>query len=452
MSNQAIIRTQSTDISGSQYLNTPHSLLMPQAPVLNKSFVREYINYVPDNGTNQAQPGVTITFTQRRDYDVLNQWYLRFIATGLTAPVAPITFSRWVDRLGPASVEEIRVQSGTQQLQVIRGLELVVYALKCLDIDQQQGVELMWLGGTPAFRSLESLADREIICPLLTCIGLGMFGDLCQGLYVRGLNDLLTLRWQIPAASTLIESDGAIQATPAAGFFQQGSLFTEGSHLNRAERRDIATFYKMRPFSLTFDDQQYTTEEIVLGTQTLPFAQNFLMSGVNQPVSVLAIIPRWDDDMSRVTNGANGSRGRNRWNWGGVILPGGAGVSNGIMQDIRIRTGNNDIIATIPVDRLLNFQHTRDFKGPAGAGPPAYSFSRDFSMKNAVMGFVGFDQIEQPQVTINWRVPTRGTAFASFNAAATAELGNNSALRVQILAFTKNQIDQASFLLSKPFG
>ncbi len=450
--NQALIRTQATDIAGAQYLNTPNSLLMPQAPVLNKAYVREYLDYTPDNGVNAAQPGVTVTFTQRRDYDVLNAWHLRWIASALVAPVGPITFNRWVDFLGFAAQEEVVIQSGTQRLQTMRGIEQFVYLFKCGENEQQQGISLMVYAGTPAFRAAQALADREVVAPMFTALGVSgpIFMELSQGLYVRGLNDLLTVRWQIPNANTLVESDGALQAAPAAGFFQNGVLFTEGSHVNRAERRMLATFYKQRPFSITFDDQQFSQEENIVGTTGLPFTQNFRLTNINQPVSALVFLLRWADDLTRVTNGANGTRGRNRFNIGGVYNPGGG--SNGIVDTIRVRTGNNDIIATFPVQRLLDYQHVRDFKGNAGLGLPAVSFSRDFCMKNAVLGFIGFDQIEQPNVTIQYRVPTLGAAFATFNAAATADIGGNSDLRVQVLGYTKNQIDQASFLLSRPFG
>lgn len=234
---QAIIRTQATDIAGAQYLNTPNSLLMPVAPVLNKAFVREYLDYTPDNGVNAAQPGVTVTFTQRRDYDVLDGWMLRFTATGLTAPAGAITFNRWVDFLGFAAQEEVVVQSGTQRLQTMRGIENFVYLFKCGNNEQQQGISLMVFAGTPAFRAQESLADREVVAPLFTCLGLAdpIFMDLSQGLYVRGLNDLLTVRWQIPNVNTLIESDGALQALPAVGTVCGVVLLTQLPSVGSAE-------------------------------------------------------------------------------------------------------------------------------------------------------------------------------------------------------------------------
>ena len=55
-------------------------------------------------------------------------------------------------------------------------------------------------------------------------------------------------------------------------------------------------------------------------------------------------------------------------------------------------------------------------------------------------------------MTVNYRVPTRGTAFATFNAAATADIGGNSDITFQVIGFTKMQIDQANFLLSRPFN
>jgi len=107
-----------------------------------------------------------------------------------------------------------------------------------------------------------------------------------------------------------------------------------------------------------------------------------------------------------------------------------------------VRSGNSDILSSVPARLLVTHQHYRDFKGDANVAIPGWSYSHDATSVNAVLGFISFEQIDRPRMTINLRVPTLGTAHASVNAAATADIGQNSDLTVQICAFTKNEIDQ----------
>lgn len=66
-------------------------------------------------------------------------------------------------------------------------------------------------------------------------------------------------------------------------------------------------------------------------------------------------------------------------------------------------------------------------------------------------------QIEQPRLSVTFQAPTLGTAHANLIAAATADIGwvpaaSDTTLLCDILAFTVMQIDQANFLLTRPFN
>ncbi len=142
--------------------------------------------------------------------------------------------------------------------------------------------------------------------------------------------------------------------------------------------------------------------------------------------------------------------------YAGWFNPGG-GATNSIVQSLQLRSGNTAILETIPTDRLVTHQHYRDFKGDANIAIPAWSYSHNASATNAVLGFVSFEQIDQPQLVVNLRVPTLGTAHATVGAAANADIGVGAGtagadLVISVVAYTKNEVDQADMLLARPFN
>lgn len=445
-STQAVIRTQTTSIIGAQWLNSDFSVFQPQGPALSKAHIRENIKHTPRNG--DFAPGRSVRFEVQRDIDVNTQLTLRFKASGLGAPAG--AFTRWVDLLGLWSWSKLTIKSGTQLLQTVYPLELLIAANKFLDFEQR-GNFLKEVGaGTPAERSASALAAKEISCPMLTLLGLNLYGDMSQSLYVRGLNDQLSVDISLVPANEVIESDVALPAEPAAGWYQDGHLDVEGFHLNNEERKRLAYCYKQTPHAITFDDQQYAAQSIVPAGTALPTTWTYDLQNINQPVTCMAFVLRWKDDLERRTAEAGGTQGRNLSNIAGWYSPGGG--SNAIVESFQIRSGNNDVLATISAERLVGYQHTRDFKGESGVAIPAWSYSHDASMKNAVLGFVSFDQIERPRVVVQFRQPTLGAAHATVGSAANADIGTTSDLVIDLVGFTKMQIEQANFLLSRPFN
>jgi hypothetical protein len=55
---------------------------------------------------------------------------------------------------------------------------------------------------------------------------------------------------------------------------------------------------------------------------------------------------------------------------------------------------------------------------------------------NACLGFISFEQIDQPNLVINLQIPPTGTAFANVGLASTADIGVVSDLRIHVVAFT----------------
>lgn len=450
-SSQALIRTQATSLIGAQWLNTDHSLFAPQAPALSQDHVREEVAFTARGGADWV-PGGSPRVEIQRDIDFLTVCNLRWTLGAITVASwnGGATFARYIDMIGIFAWNKIVVKSGTQLLQTIYPEEILVAIMKLQDNEHRRNILSMVLAGTPIQRSALCLATQEVICPLLTCLGLGLHGDMSQGLYVRGLNDFLTFEITFNAANQLIETDGTQPTAPAAGIFQDGRLACEGFHVNKRERRQVAAIYKEARLAVTFDDVQYSTfYDIPAATATTALV-SFQLQNISQPCTFLCFFFRWVNDLSRTAGGANGSRGYNPTNIACWYNP--AGTASSFLSTLNIKSGNLDVVKTIPFDRLIGYQHDRDFKGDAGVALPAVSFSHDASMKNAVLGFLSFDQIERPTAYIQLQTPTRGVAHATVGAAATADIGASSDLRVQVVAFTKMDMDIMNFLLSRPFN
>lgn len=449
---QALIRTQAASIIGSQWLNTDASIFLPTAPALTKGFIRELIDVTDQSGLNFA-PSTNPRFQISRDVDLVSDVALRWTLSGLPAGLwnGGATFARWVQNAALTAWEQIEVKSGTQRLQTINPIEIMLYIQFYLEPVARRNALRQIFGGTPAERTTLSTADYEVMVPLYTCLGLRLHGDPSQSFFVRGLNDYLSFNVRMRAITAMIETDGTIPTQPAAGWYQSGVLQCCGYHVNNDEREKLVQVYSSMPYALTFDDQQYTNETVIPAATTLPFTQTIRVTNITQPVSALFYWLTWRDDEDRLVGGAGGNRGSNFWNVSGWYNAGG-GVQSPILGSIQMKSGNNDILKLIPTERLIRDIHYRDFKGDANVAVPAHSYSHNSPATNAVLGFISFEQIEQPQLVLNFITPIRGAAFATVGAAATADIGTASDLYVRVIAFTKMEVDQARFLLSRPYN
>jgi hypothetical protein len=382
----------------------------------------------------------------------------RFIANGI--PVANwnggATFARFVDNIGLSCWSECELKSGTQRMQTIFPEEIMLYMLKMLDVSARANALAAIGNGTPAERSTRSLISTEINVPMYTCLGFRLHGDPSQAVYTRGLNDLLTWNFKFRQANEIIETDGTMPTAPANNFISAGSMVQVGQHIQEDERQMILDFMNSNAFSIHFDDIQYAQEIIIPFNQAIPGSFQAPVLNITQPTTSLFFIFRWANDLARTAGQPNGTRGRDVWNWTGPYNAGG-GTQDSILASMRLSTGNTDIIKAVPLKRLRSWQHYVDFQGPATTPVAGFSYSHNPSITNSVLGFVSFEQIERPLMTLTFQVPGVGVPFATVGAAANADIGSAAAstdsnLVCNIIAFTKNEIAVAKFLLARAFN
>lgn len=99
-------------------------------PALSKSFIRQELICIDQSGSVMA-PGSTNRYQAQKDVDNVTDASLRFTASALPAVSwgAGATFARWVDFLGLTSWQDMEVRSGTQRLQLVDPLEIMIYIL-----------------------------------------------------------------------------------------------------------------------------------------------------------------------------------------------------------------------------------------------------------------------------------------------------------------------------------
>lgn len=133
--------------------------------------------------------------------------------------------------------------------------------------EERANLQRLCGGLTQAERDDKALNPQEIIVPLLTLLGLHLFGDPSQSLFVRGLGEKVRVEVDLAPANTLVESDGA--ATVA---FDEVTLFCEGHHIYDAERRQLEQIYAA-PRTYTFDEVQRSVRKIIPNTTLLSGVQ-----------------------------------------------------------------------------------------------------------------------------------------------------------------------------------
>ena len=108
---------------------------------------------------------------------------------------------------------------------------------------------------------------------------------------------------------------------------------------------------------------------------------------------------------------------------------------------------NSFLLKPTHVDTLLTYEHARHFKGSNAPAILKWSYSHDPTRENAVLGFIDPSQTDRPQLILSLQTSGPTLNYATIDAAATADIGINSALVVDVLAFTKNRLHFDNFLI-----
>lgn len=382
-SSQALIRSvASSPIGGAYVANASSSPFMPLDVVTCRPHLIEDIDIPPISGT--AQPGGSLAFDLSLEVDLITKLNLRVRLSALDP--SGTTFYRWANFVGLNMISEVRLRFGTEKLQTVHRDEIFAKIHSYYPDEEKANLQRLCGGLTEGERDDRAANEQEIVVPLLTLLGVHLFGDPSQALFVRGLGEKIRLEVDLASFDTLVESDITSPTTPATPFTYL-SLFAEGQHIYEAERRMLEKIYAA-PRTYTFDEFQTSSVKIIDASETLD--GNVIqvpLDGFNQPTQAMYVFMRWTNDLTRTVGGATnkGVRGRDYWNVAGWYNPDG-GPNRPMVKTVSVKVGANAyMLKPTAVETLMDYEHTRSWKG---SNPPAvlkWTWSHDPTRENAVL-------------------------------------------------------------------
>lgn len=241
----------------------------------------------------------------------------------------------------------------------------------------------------------------------------------------------------------------------------EAECYPEGKHIYEDERQRLAKLYGMSR-RMVFQDYQNVEELSLASTLAAGSTSTHDLAEITQPVVALYALLRWQEDLRRTTNAAGpvGGRGYNPTNISGWMQPGGLNIRS-IISHIEVLVGsNNSALRQIRVEDLTEYEHCRSFKGTAGVGIPAWSYSHDATRENAVLGFIDPSQMDKLRIRFyiqdadpdNVSGLGAGAVDTIGEASTTDNMAASSNLICTVVAQTVNQINADMHQLRRPYN
>lgn len=126
--------------------------------------------------------------------------------------------------------------------------------MKHYDNEERNNLIHLFLGDlTPAQRTARALHPQDMVIPIITLIGIHLYGDPSQAFFVRGLGEKLQVEIDLRPFDRWIESDVAIGTVTVDGtafstagnaaVIVESELYCQGKHIYDAERRRMEELY-----------------------------------------------------------------------------------------------------------------------------------------------------------------------------------------------------------------
>lgn len=449
MASDTILRTAAGIISSGLY-NDENLPFGPRKYGQSAPFVRENLNIQPIGGS--AALNTTVTYRVRKQGDFAGRVAFRGTLRALPAPAA-LTFARYMDAVALGLFKEIRIKYNSQKLQTIKPLELLMHQEFHQNDEEQATSSYLTLKDMPdAQRGADAVAGPQSFkVNLYTCF---IQHDQSNHFFVNGLANDLEVEIDFEQAVNLVQTDDAAYVVPAdSTFLTNTALQVEYIHITENKRQDmVVTYANPHGIRYLFNDYQYYSDRIPGATALNGSVVSVqIRSNINAPSSVLYVVLRWVNDLTRQAGGAGGDRGRDLTNFSGWYAPDG-NKANKIFSEIWIKSGNNDIVKQYPVDEYLWDKRTQFFVGTAGASACvfAFSFADAPLLTNAHTGSFDPSVIDTP--TLYLLTNAGPAAFATINAAATSNIGVASDIQVDFISESKNFVDVLGHDALRPFA
>jgi hypothetical protein len=434
---------------------------MPVAPLITAPFVVDHQIVEPRLGAMGPGTNQKATFELPTNINVLKSLAIRLRLGKMVLSTG--SFCRYVDNVGLSCIEEINVRFGTGHLQKILPDAMFCKLYSYFD-DEEKAKFNSLIGGalTPSQRSTRALAGaQEITVPLIAFLGVHLWGHPSQIIALRALGEQIRVEVVFRHRDYWTETDGTFTVNGTASASASLSdwvatgdsgLLVEGCYVTDQEQAALEQVYA-KTHRHVFSDWQMNTNTSplvynlaldTLQTVTIP------LSGINQPVKALYVLPRWTQDLNRTSATAAGTYGMNRYNLGGWYNAAGSYLP--IFEYAEIRCGSNAYaVKRVRVEHLVDYEHARSFRGTRGPAIMKISFSHDPSRPNAVLGFQDFSQSDNPQLILYTRTQSSGVTIGSMAAADIGVANDSSAtLTIDVYADTVSQVIISNHQISRP--
>jgi hypothetical protein len=461
MSSEAFLRTVSTIASADKY-NPDNSIFKPAMPVKTAPVMRQSTLVQPYAGN--AYPGTKgVRFRIPRDANVLGPVFLVGTAAAITLS-GTATFARYIDYLGINWIKEVKVKSGTQLLQTITRDQLYVWLHKKFDDEQRLSLQSMVLGPlSQAERNQRAKKLQRIRTPLP--VFWAQNNDPSNYLHLFGLSNEIELEFEFEESKYLFQSNGTYTAPATdSAVYTNVRLECEFYHTMDSEREQMQEMYQQA------DGMEILYEEVqAMGSDTTSFAAATSLSGgtvtiniptgvFNKPAAYMVIFLRWAADLSRsaallaAPSSSFGEYGCDRYNVDGWTDPKWTPYSSGypthgnpspLIVSVAGKSGSNYWLPDTRVEDLINDTSGWRYAHGGGGAILYIPFAQFPNTPNSCTGALDFGAVPNAQLvftlnTSDWTLG--GTDYTTVGNYATADIGESSALQVDVLTFNYDTI------------
>lgn len=184
---------------------------------------------------------------------------------------------------------------------------------------------------------------------------------------------------------------------------------------------------------------------------------SFKLQNINQPVFAMFFIFRWQNDLTATYQSSpaiNNSFGRNYFNVSGWYAPAGTTLPDRPMFVNLDAVSNNYFLTNEGhiKEYLFGVQGRYFANGASSAwAMPCLSYSQAPTAVACTYGGIDYGTIDQPTVRLYWNPDANGV-YSTVQEYSNADIGSNSALRVDVVAFTYNNVDVSQYDMSRPYN
>lgn len=457
MAQEVFLRTAAGIISADKF-NDNVSPFKPVRHAATAVFIREE-QYI--NPSTTPALGATVRFDVNKDGDYLDKVWLCVTMSALT-PNGGATFARYCDWLGYALIRQFRAIYGPQTLQRISKEELFIWAQRFLNDEEYVHNARMVKGGiADADRVLEASQPQILKVPIHT---LWLNNSEPQSLCLQGLGNRISFEIDFEPSVNLVQQDNTgtlVSPTSESAFFNSTPygvdcrLGIEYVHVTTSERDAVVAMYRQRKgLRYLITDIQRSPGQIFAAASNVNQTQSFQLINMTQPVYCGFTLLRWVNDLTATYTSAaiNNVYGRNWFNCNGWLQPQGTGLPlRPMFINMQLKSGNNNLLYQASIYDYLDDKSARYFKNGVAQvrGIPSFSWSHQPTLPNATLGSVDFSVVNQP---LQYWVGNTNPPYATFGAWATQDIGFSSALQLDNIYFTYNNIDATNYDLIRPFN